>query len=157
MIRRREFIAGLGSVAPLPVVARAQPFQHRERTKCIGMLLYVGVNDPESSDRLAAVAQGVQELGWIVGRNVRIDTRFGAADLERSRSQATELVALGPDVILASGAPSVIALLRRPAACPSYSRTSSIPLAAALSTALRGLAVMPPGFHCSNIASAENG
>jgi putative ABC transport system substrate-binding protein len=70
------------------------------------------VDDPESLDRLAAFAQGLQELGWIVGRNVRIDTRLGAADVERARNHAAELVALAPDVILASGAPSVIALLQ---------------------------------------------
>jgi putative ABC transport system substrate-binding protein len=117
-MKRRGFIAGLAGAAARPLMARAQSFQQRERTKRIGTLLNVGVNDPESLERLKAFAQGLQELGWIVGRNVRIDTRFGAADAERSRNQAMELVTLRPDVILASGAPSVIALLQATRSVP---------------------------------------
>src|SRR6266849_5455277 len=98
-MRRREFIAGVGCAAAVwSFGARAQ---QPDRMKRIGVLLNVGENDPESLGRLAAFAQGLQELGQIVGRNVRIDTRLGAADVERSRNYAAELVALSPDVILA--------------------------------------------------------
>jgi putative tryptophan/tyrosine transport system substrate-binding protein len=108
-MRRREFIAGLGGA--VAVRSSGASAQQREQIKRIGMLLNLGANDPESVDRLAAFAQSLQDLGWSVGRNLRIESRLGAADVERSRSQAAELVALAPEVILASGAPSVIALL----------------------------------------------
>jgi putative tryptophan/tyrosine transport system substrate-binding protein len=116
-MRRREFIAGLGGVAAVWSSGTSAQ-QQREQTKRIGMLLNLGVNDPESLDRLAAFAQSLQELGWIVGRNLRIESRLGAADVERSRRQAAELVALAPEVILASGAPSVIALLQATRSVP---------------------------------------
>jgi len=76
----------------------------------IGVLLNVTADDPESPARLTALAQGLQELGWIDGRNVRIDFRWGGADVERIRRYAAELVALTPDVILCSGSPTVSAL-----------------------------------------------
>jgi putative ABC transport system substrate-binding protein len=76
----------------------------------IGVLLNVTADDPESPARLTAFAQGLQELGWIDGRNVRIDFRWGGADVERIRRYAAELVALTPDVILCSGSPTVSAL-----------------------------------------------
>src|SRR6516164_8025174 len=100
-MRRREFIAGLGSVAAWPVVARAQ---QPERVRRIGVLMSLPANDPESAARLAAFAQELQELGWIVGRNVQIDYRWVAGEADRYRRYAAELAALGPDVILSSGA-----------------------------------------------------
>jgi putative ABC transport system substrate-binding protein len=107
-MRRREFISLLGGAAAWPLRAHAQ---QTDRTRRIGVLMNLAADDPESPVRVAAFAQGLQELGWIVGRNVRIDTRWGASDPDRSRSYAAELVALAPDVILASGTPSVTALL----------------------------------------------
>ena len=106
-MRRREFFAFLGGAAGWPLTARAQP---GERMRRIGVLLNVTADDPESPARLTALAQGLQELGWIDGRNVRIDFRWGGADVERIRGYAAELVALTPDVILCSGSPTVSAL-----------------------------------------------
>ena len=106
-MRRREFFAFLGGAAGWPLTARAQP---GERMRRIGVLLNVTADDPESPARLTALAQGLQELGWIDGRNVRIDFRWGGADVERIRRYAAELVALTPDVILCSGSPTVSAL-----------------------------------------------
>jgi putative tryptophan/tyrosine transport system substrate-binding protein len=104
MMRRREFITLLGGAAAWPLAARAQ---QPERTRRIGVLMNLPSDDPEGMARLAAFLQGLQELGWVVGRNVRIDYRWGTGDADRIRGYAAELVALAPDVILASGTPSV--------------------------------------------------
>jgi putative ABC transport system substrate-binding protein len=108
-MQRREFIKLIGGAAAAwPLAARAQ---QSDRMRRIGVLMNLAADDSESPVRFAAFAQGLQELGWIVGGNVRIDIRWGASDPDRSRSYAAELVALAPDVILASGTPSVMALL----------------------------------------------
>ena len=100
-MRRRAFIPLLGgAVAAWPLAARAQ---QGERMPRVGVLIPVGTDDPEAQARVAAFVQGLRELGWIDGRNVRIDTRWGAGDPEQARQYAAELVALMPDVILAAG------------------------------------------------------
>src|SRR5262249_23792325 len=76
----------------------------------IGVLVNLPADDPEASARVTAFAQGLQQLGWTVGRSVRVDYRWGAMDADRSRGPATELVALAPDVVLAAGSPAVVAL-----------------------------------------------
>ena len=68
----------------------------------VGVLLNLAAEDPEGQSRLAAFLQGMQEAGWAVGRNLRVDLRWGAGDMDRIRKQAVDLVALAPDVILAS-------------------------------------------------------
>ena len=78
----------------------------------IGVLMNLAADDAEGQARLAAFLQGLQEAGWAVGRNVRIDLRWGAGDADRFRKQAAELVALAPDVVLASGLPVVGPLLQ---------------------------------------------
>src|SRR5215472_3170974 len=101
MIGRREFIALLGGAAAAwPVAARAQ---QADRVRRVGVLLSTGADDPQDPTRLAAFAQGLHELGWTVGRNLRIDHRWGAGDADDVRKYAAELVALAPDVIVASG------------------------------------------------------
>ena len=72
----------------------------------IGVLMNIAADDPEGQARIAAFLQGLQQLGWTDGRNVRIDTRWGAGDADRIRRYAVELVALAPDVILAHGSTS---------------------------------------------------
>src|SRR5207237_8040820 len=95
-MRRRTFIALLGGAAVAwPLAARAQ---QAERMRRIGVLTPLAAEDPEHKARLAAFAQELQQLGWAVGRNVRIDTRAGANDVDRARGYAAELVALAPDV-----------------------------------------------------------
>ena len=100
MIRRREFIAALGGVAAWPLAARAQ---QRERIRRIGVLMTLAADDSEGVRRALAFGQGLQELGWSEGRNVRIDVRWGAGDADRYRKYAAELVALTPDVVLGVG------------------------------------------------------
>jgi putative tryptophan/tyrosine transport system substrate-binding protein len=103
-VRRREFITLLGgsAAAAWPIAAGAQ---QAERMRRIGVLMSVASNGPEGQARLAAFTNRLAQLGWTDGRNVRIDYRWGAGDAERSRKYAAELIALDPDVILASGDP----------------------------------------------------
>ena len=103
-MRRREFIAALGSVAAWPLVARAQQPEGMRR---IGVLLNATADDPEYQARLGAFLQGLQQSGWNIGRNVRIDTRWATANPADIRRHAAELVALAPDVILATGSSAV--------------------------------------------------
>ena len=104
---RREFITLLGgAVAALPLAARAQ---QADRMRRIGVLLHLAADDPEGQARHAAFLQGLQQSGWSAGRNVRIDTRWGASEADRRR-YAEELVALAPDAILASNSTATLAL-----------------------------------------------
>src|SRR6516165_1945128 len=99
-MRRREFIAGLGGAAA--AWPRATRAQQPERMRRVGALIGVA-GSSFGQARYAAFLQGLQQLGWTEGRNVRIDARFGAADVDRARRYAAELIALAPDVIQASG------------------------------------------------------
>jgi ABC-type uncharacterized transport system substrate-binding protein len=109
-LRRREFIALLGGAAAVwPLAARAQ---QPERMRRIGVLIPLAADDPEAKARLAAFQQGLQQLGWTEGSNMRIDARWSAGNAEEIRKFAAELVALTPDVILASGGTVVGPLLQ---------------------------------------------
>ena len=108
-MRRREFIAGLGSAAAWPLGARAQ---QAERMRRVGVLIPNAAGDQEYQTRLAAFLQGLRQLGWADGRNIRIDTRWGAGDADLIRKYAEELVALGPDVVFASSSDATSPLLQ---------------------------------------------
>jgi putative ABC transport system substrate-binding protein len=109
-VRRHDFITLLGGAAAgWPLMARAQ---QQDRVRRIGLLIALAADDPTAHARFVAFVQALQELGWTDGRNVRIDTRWAAGDPERFRRYAAELVALAPDVILASGGTGVGALLQ---------------------------------------------
>jgi putative tryptophan/tyrosine transport system substrate-binding protein len=100
-MRRRQFIGLVGGVAiAWPVAVRAQ---QGERIRRIGVLWATSEDDPVAQARQAAFLQGLQQLGWIDGQNARIDVRWAAGNLANARQYAAELVALAPDVILASG------------------------------------------------------
>src|SRR5262245_8474050 len=109
-MNRRVFMALLGGgAATRPLAARAQ---QRERVRRVGVLMPFTADDPEGQARLLAFAQGLQQMGWAVGSNLRIDTRWGASDAERNRKYAAELLALAPDVMLANGPLAVEAFLQ---------------------------------------------
>src|SRR6516162_7642644 len=105
-MRRREFLGALGAAAAAwPVAARGQ---QRERMRRIGVLSSVPSDDPEVQARMAAFHQGLQEHGWVIGRNLRIEYRWSTAgDAEQARQHTTELIALAPEVILAVATSSV--------------------------------------------------
>jgi putative ABC transport system substrate-binding protein len=109
-MRRREFITIVGGAAVTwPLTARAQ---QSERMRRVGVLLPATADDPDFQARVGAFLQGLQQLGWSIGENVRIDTRWATANSTAIRRQAAELVALAPDVILAHGASTVGPLLQ---------------------------------------------
>lgn len=105
-MRRRAFISLLGGAIALPLAARAQS----ESMRRIGVLMNTSADDPEGRSRIAAFLDGLRQLGWTDGRNVRIDTRWPAGDADLVRKYAVELVGLAPDVLMASASPSVAAL-----------------------------------------------
>src|SRR5262245_43496961 len=103
-LRRREFITLIGGAAAWPLTASAQ---QRERIRRIGVLLPAASDDAEWQSWLGAFLQGLAQSGWITGRNIRIETRWTRFDPEETRKYAAELVALAPDVILATGTSTV--------------------------------------------------
>jgi putative ABC transport system substrate-binding protein len=115
VIKRREFIAGLGSAAAWPVAARAQP---RENVRRIGVLMPADENDPVYNSRLSAFTQALADLGWTDGRNVRMDVRWHGGDINRIRALAQELVGLQPDIILTTGTAPTVAVQRETRTIP---------------------------------------
>src|SRR4029078_1783117 len=112
--RGRPFLTLLGRAVTWPVVSHAQ---QPERMRRVGVLMHTSADDPDGQTRLAAFVQGLQEAGWAVGRNLRGDTRWAAADADRFRSYAAELTGLAPDVVLASSSQSG----------PAFQKATSIP------------------------------
>ena len=108
-MRRREFISLLGSAAAWPIAAHAQ---QPERMRRIGVLLGLAETDPQGQTTLTTLLQALQQSGWIDGRNVRIDYRWGGFNAEDLRKHALELVALGPDVMVATGGASMTTLFQ---------------------------------------------
>jgi putative tryptophan/tyrosine transport system substrate-binding protein len=106
-MRRRHFIkaiAGAATAWPLAALARQSPMRR------VGVLMNIADNDSEAPGRIAALQSGLRDLGWIEGQNLQIDYRWAAGDVGRFQRYAVELVALGPDVILASASPAVSAI-----------------------------------------------
>jgi putative tryptophan/tyrosine transport system substrate-binding protein len=150
MIARRDFITLLGgAVAAWPLAARAQ---QRERRRRIGVLMNFTSDDPVSQDRLAAFVQGLQELGWTVGRNLQIDYRWGGGNVERYRTFAAELVALTPDVLVTAGAPAVEALQRATRTVPIVFTNVTDPVGGGLVASLAR-----PGGNTTGLTLSEYG
>ena len=118
--RRREFLTLLGGAAAWPLTARAQ---QREPMRRVGVLMTLSADDVIGQTRVAALLQGLQQAGWEVGRNLRIELRSSGANPEDIRKQAGELVALAPDVIVANGSA---------AAGPLLEATRSVPIVFAI-------------------------
>jgi putative ABC transport system substrate-binding protein len=148
-VNRREFITLFGSAAMWPAAARAQ----RERVRRIGVLLSsLPAEDPESQARITALVQGLQELGWTDGRNMRIDYRWGVGDAERLAKYAGDLVALTPDVLLAGGPPAVAAFQKATRTVPIVFANVTDPVGFGLVTSLAR-----PGGNATGFMNVEFG
>jgi putative ABC transport system substrate-binding protein len=112
----------------------------------IGVLIALASDHPQGQARLVAFVQGLQELAWTDGRNVRIDTRWAAGDPDRFRKYAAELIALAPDVILASGGTGVGALLQATHTVPVVFTQTEDPVGAGLVDSLAQLGSNITGF-----------
>ena len=148
-MRRREFIAALSAAAAWPLAASAQ---QPERMRRVGVLMNTAADDPVGQTRIAAFLQGLQQLGWSVGRNMQIDTRWAAGDADRIRTYAVELVALAPDVILATGSATVGPLQRASRAMPIVFVTTIDPVGGGFVESLAR-----PGGNVTGFAAAEYG
>jgi putative ABC transport system substrate-binding protein len=148
-MKRREFITLLGGAAAWPLGAHAQ---QAERTRRIGVLMHLAADDPEAQARIGAFLQGLQEWGWAVGRNVRIEYRWAAGDAERIRKYAAELVALAPDVILATGGAVVGPLLEATSTVPIVFAQTPEPVGAGFVTTLAR-----PGSNATGFTIFEYG
>ena len=143
-MKRRAFLALLGGAATWPLAARAQ---QPDRMRRIGVLVNLASDDAEAQARLAAFHQGLQQLGWTVGRNVQIDYRWGAGNADRIRKFAAELVALAPDVILSTGSPSVAALQQATRTVPVVFVTVVDPVSSGFVDSLARPGGNITGFH----------
>jgi putative ABC transport system substrate-binding protein len=148
-MKRRKFITLLGGAATWPLAARAQRADGMRR---IGVLMSLAENDPEEQVRYAAFVEGLQQLGWTDGRNVRIDARWSAGDADRGRRYAAELVALAPDVILASGGTVVGTLLQATRTVPVVFTQTPDPVGAGFVASLAH-----PGGNATGFINFEYG
>jgi putative ABC transport system substrate-binding protein len=146
-MRRREFIAGLGTAAAWPLATRAQ---QDERVRRIGWLSPGGENDPAGQSLNAAFLVGLRKLGWVDGRNIRIDHRFGGGDGSRIRILAAELVATAPELIVVSGTPATIAIQQSTHTIPIVFMNLSDPIALGLVTS-----IARPGGNITGFARHE--
>jgi putative ABC transport system substrate-binding protein len=144
---RRQFIAGLGSVAAWPVVARAQQSDHVRR---IGVLMSYDENDPQAKARLSAFTQALSDLGWTDGGKVRMDVRWAAGNIDQMRMLAKELVELQPDVIYSNSTPGTAALQRETRTLPIVFATPADPVSDGFVASLAR-----PGGNITGFASQE--
>jgi len=146
-MKRREFITLLGGAAAAwPIGARAQ---QGERMRRIGVLVPYDNNDPQAKLRLSAVTQALGDLGWIEGRNVRMDVRTGD-DINRTRALAQELVGLQPDIIVTGGTPATVAVQRETRMIPIVFANVAAPVASGFVAALNR-----PGGNITGFANFE--
>ena len=132
MIRRRDFIAGLGSAAAWPVVATAE---QSDRMRRIGVLMPGDENDPMSKTYVSAFTPALADLGWTDGRNVRIDIRWGGGDANRIRALALELVGLQPDIIVTNATAATVAVQRETRTIPIVFAYAGDPVATGIAYA----------------------
>jgi putative ABC transport system substrate-binding protein len=128
MIKRRQFIAGLGSAAAWPVVAWAQ---QPERVRRIGVLMGSDENDAEGKRRLSALTQALADLGWIDGRNMRMDVRW-AGGINPIGALAQELVGVQPDMIVTNGSPETVTVQRETLTIPIIFVAGTDPVASGI-------------------------
>ena len=148
-LERREFVMLLGGLAAWPVAAWGQ---QADRVRRIGVLVGAAADDAVFQARLAAFHQGLALLGWGIGRNVRIDTRWATTNADEIRRHAAELVALAPDVILAGGNSSVGPLLQATRTIPIVFAIVVDPVATGFVDSLARPGGNATGFMLSNTA-----
>jgi putative ABC transport system substrate-binding protein len=146
-MRRREFITLLGSAATWPLAARAQ---QPERMRRIGVLMAVAENDAQYQANLAVFREGLQQVGWTEGRNIRIDVRWAALDMEAMQRLAKDLVALQPDLILSNNTPTTAALLQQTRTIPIIFATIADPVGSGFVASLS-----QPGGNATGFATIE--
>jgi putative ABC transport system substrate-binding protein len=146
-MKRREFITLLGAAVAWPLVARAQ---QGERMRRVGVLISSTEDDPQVRRQTAAFHQGLLELGWMEGQNVRIDFRFLGDEPKRLKTYAAELVALKPDALLASGPTAVVALQQEAITIPIVFAQVNDPVGAGLVETLAR-----PGGNVTGFTPAE--
>jgi putative ABC transport system substrate-binding protein len=146
-MRRRQFIAGLGSAAAHPLVVRAQ---QGERVRRIGVLMPYDENDPVTKPRVSAFTQALADLGWTDGHNVRMDLRWGRGDTNRIQGLAQELVGLQPDIILSNGNLATVALQRETRTIPIVFAGGGDPVASGIV-----LGLDRPGGNVTGFANLE--
>jgi putative tryptophan/tyrosine transport system substrate-binding protein len=146
-VKRREFIAGLGSATAWPLAARAQ---QAERMQRIGMLVPYDENDPVAKTRVSAFTQALADLGWTDVRNVHMDVRWAGGDINRIRALARELVGLQPDIIVAGGTLPIAALQRETPRIPIAMLNVADPVASGFVAALNR-----PGGNITGFAIYE--
>ena len=150
-IRRREFIVTLGGAA---LRGRSRRARNSATVRRIGMLLTAAADDPESLARVGAFLQALAQLGWTVGRNVRIESRWGAGNAELIRKHAVEFAALAPDVILAHGSSTVGPLLQATRTVPIVFPVALDPVAAGFADSLARPGRNATGFMVWEISSS---
>jgi putative tryptophan/tyrosine transport system substrate-binding protein len=150
-MRRREFIAGLGSALTCGLVARARP---SERVRRIGILWPYAETDPEGRSQIASMRKALLDLGWSENRNLRVDYRWGASaeDRDRIRRYAMELLALAPDVIVAGSGGIAVELRRMSHIVPIVFPTANDPVGVGLVESLER-----PGGNATGFAATESG
>ena len=146
-MKRRAFIAGLGSTAVWPLVARAQ---QGERVRRIGVLMPTDENDPEGRRRVSAFTRALADWGWADGRNARTDLRWAGDDIIRMRALAQELVGLQPEIILTNGTPATAARQRETPTIPIVFANVGDPVAIGIVPRLN-----QPGGNITGFANVE--
>ena len=146
LLKRREFNTLLGGALTLPVAAFAQS----DRMRLIGMLLSQPEGDQEATDRITALREGLQKLGWSEGRNIRIETRYASGSADRMQAHAAELARLRPDVLFAAATSSLAALNRATSAIPIVFAQVTDPVGAGFVSSLAR-----PGGHITGFTQHE--
>ena len=147
-MKRRDFVALGAAVVLAPLAARAQ---HSERVRTIGILLNANETEIDAQQRLAAFRRGMNALGWVEGKNFRVEMRWGRGDRDLVQSHAQDLVRIAPEVILTNGTPSSVALQRA---------TSKIPIVFAQVTDPVGEGLVPslsrPGGNITGFSAYDS-
>ena len=149
-LKRREFLSLLGGAATWPLAARAQ------QPRRVGVLLAGDPTDPENQNRTKALEAGLRDLGWISGRNLKIDYRW-TADANSLRTQAAELVAAKSELIVATNSSALVAAQRATGTIPIVFNSVTDPVAQGLVARLHGRAATAPGSAIGNPPWVGNG